>query len=183
MQRAALEIVAAIAAGQWGMFTAAQARQDGVGRTELSRLANRAIVRSIRHGVYVMSGVPSGPLEDARAQWLATDPTRTAGGRRDDSDQVVVSDESAAIIHRIGDLPPGGIHLSAARRLQTRQKWVTIHRRSIPPQEYEFIDGLPVTTPRRTLEDLAESGRWDAGQLADLVADAITTGLMPVVRS
>ncbi len=93
---------------------------------ELSRLVNREIVRPIRHGVYAMAGVPSGALEDVRAEWLATDPARTAGDRHDDLDQVVVSDETAALVHGVGDLPQGGVHLSAARRLQTRQRSVDV---------------------------------------------------------
>jgi predicted transcriptional regulator of viral defense system len=85
---------------------------------------------------------------------------------------VIVSDESAALIHGMGDLPPGGVHLTSARRLQSRQQWVTIHRRHITDREYDWVDGLPVTTPRRTLDDLAESGRWEQSQLRALANDA-----------
>jgi hypothetical protein len=74
--------------------------------------------------VDVMLGVPSHAFEEVRAEWLATDPGRTAGQRGSDADQVVVSDETAAAIHGIGDLSAGGVHLSASRRLQTRQGWV-----------------------------------------------------------
>ena len=178
-QADALESVAELAEGQWGMFTTAQAEARGVPRTDVARLVRRELARRLRHGVHMMPGVPSGPFEDVRAEWLATEPARTAGERREDSEPVIVSDESAALIHGMGDLPPGGVHLTSVRRLQSRQQWVTIHRRQITDREYQWVDGLPVTTPRRTLEDLADSGRWDQSQLRAVANDAIARGLIP----
>lgn len=175
----ALGVVASLAEGQWGMFTTAQAEAGGVARTEVARLIRRGLARRVRHGVHMMAGVPSSPIEDIRAEWLATDPGRTAGERRIDAEPVIVSDESAAAIHGIGDLSSGGVHLTSARRLQSRQRWVSIHRRRISDREYVWIDGLPVTTPRRTLEDLAQSGRWEHDQLRATVNDAVARGLIP----
>lgn len=173
-----VETVAGIAAGQWGMFTTGQAVALGVAHVEVARLVERGLVRRVRQGVHVMPGVPSDAFEQVRAEWLAVDPLRTAAERRDDSDQVVVSDETAAAIHGIGDLVAGGVHLTAARRLQTRQPGVSVHHRAISAKEFQWIDGLPVTTPRRTLEDLAASGRWEQGQLRDLALDAINQSLV-----
>jgi hypothetical protein len=178
-QSNALEVVAELAEGQWGMFTTAQAEARGVPRTDVARLVRRELARRLRQGVHMMPGVPSGPFEDVRAEWLATEPARTAGERREDIEPVIVSDESAALIHGIGDLPSGGVHLTSVRRLQSRQQWVTIHRRQITNREYQWVDGLPVTTPRRTLEDLADSGRWEQSQLRALANDAIAHGLIP----
>ncbi len=178
-QSDAVEAVAELAEGQWGMFTTAQAESRGVPRTDVARLVRRELARRLRHGVHMMPGVPSNPFEDVRAEWLATEPARTAGERREDIEPVIVSDESAALIHGMGDLPPGGVHLTSGRRLQSRQQWVTIHRRQITDREYQWVDGLPVTTPRRTLEDLADSGRWDQSQLRAVANDAIARGLIP----
>src|SRR5664279_5069376 len=178
-QQDAVEVLASLAEGQWCMFSTAQAEILGVPRTDVARLVRRQLARRLRHGVHMMPGVPTSPFEDIRAEWLATDPARTAGERRDDPEPVIVSDESAALIHGMGDLPPGGVHLTSARRLQSRQQWVTIHRRHITDREYDWVEGLPVTTPRRTLEDLAESGRWEHGQLRALANDALVHGLIP----
>ena len=38
-------------------------------------------------------------------------------------------------------------------------------RRHVTDREYDWVDGLPVTTPRRTLDDLANSSRWEPSQL------------------
>ena len=55
-----VELVAGIAAGQWGMFTTAQAAAVGVSRLEVARLVEAGLVRRVRQGVHVMPGVPSG---------------------------------------------------------------------------------------------------------------------------
>ncbi len=178
-QQEAVEAVSGIAAGQWGLFTSAQAEQLGVGRMDLVRLRQRSLVRRVRQGVYAMPGVPSDAREEVRAQWLAIDAARTASQRREDDDPVVVCDESAAALHGMGDLPTSGVHLAVKQRLQTSQPWVTLHRRGITAKEYQWLDGLPVTTPRRTVEDIVTSGRWEHSQLRDLVADAINQGLIP----
>lgn len=145
---------------------------------EVARLVDAGLLRRLRQGVHVMPGVPSDAFEEVRAEWLATDPTRTAGERRSDADPVVVSDETAAAIHGIGDLSAGGVHLTASRRLQSRQAWVSVHQRTLAAKECQWVNGLPVTTPRRTLEDLVASGRWEHSQVRDLVMDAITRGLI-----
>jgi len=178
-QRNAIEAVAGIAAGQWGMFTTAQAAGLGVSRAEVARLVSRGVARRLRHGVHIMEGAPSGALEIVRAEWLATDAARTAGERRRDADPVVVSYETAAQVYEIGDLPSGGVHLTSPRRLRTRQQWVTIHQQALSAREYQWIEGLPVTTPRRTLEDIARSGRWEADHLRTLASDALNQGLIP----
>lgn len=178
-RREAVDAVASLAEGQWGMFTTAQAEELGVSRVDVARLVSGQLARRLRHGVHIMAGAPSSPIEEIRAEWLATEPSRSAGARRDDPEPVIVSDESAAAVHGIGDLSPGGVHLTSARRLQSRQRWVKLHRRQISEREYSWIDGLPVTTPRRTLEDLANSGRWEPDQLRALANDAIGRGLIP----
>lgn len=112
-----LEVVASLAEGQWGMFTTAQAETLGVPRADVARLVRRQLARRLRHGVHMMAGVPSSRLEEIRAEWLATDAARTAGQRRQDPEPVIASDENAALIHGIGDLPPDGVHLTSIRRL------------------------------------------------------------------
>ena len=178
-EREAIEAVGGIAAGQWGMFTTAQAKQVDVSGIEVARLVSRGLVRRVRHGVHAMVGVPSDQFEDVRAEWLATDPGRTAGERQAESDPVVVSHETAAHMQGFGeDLPSGGVHLTSTRRIQTRQPFVIIHRRSLVAPEIIWRDGLPLTSPRRTLEDIVSSGRWEHDHLLGLVSDAINRDLI-----
>jgi hypothetical protein len=178
-EREAIEAVGGVAAGQWGMFTTAQAKQVDVSGIEVARLVSRGLVRRVRHGVHAMVGVPSDQFVDVRAEWLATDPGRTAGERQAESDPVVVSHETAAHMQGFGeDLPSGGVHLTSTRRIQTRQPFVIIHRRPLVAPEIIWRDGLPLTSPRRTLEDIVSSGRWEHDHLVGLVSDAINRDLI-----
>ena len=173
-----LDAMGSVAAGQWGLVTTGQAVAAGVPAVDVARAANRGLVRRVRHGVYAMYGGATGDhLEDIRAEWLATDSKRTAAERRGDLDQVVVSDESAAEVYGIGDMPGGGVHLTAARRIRPSATTpVTAHRRTLHPREVEWVDGLPVTSVRRTLEDLAM--RWEPGHIRDAANDALGRGLI-----
>lgn len=173
-----LDVMGSVATGQWGLVTTGQAVAAGVPGMDVVRAADRGLIRRVRHGVYAMYGGATGDhLEDIRAEWLATDSKRTAAERRGDPDQVVVSDESAAEVYGIGDMPAGGVHLTAARRIRPAAATpVTAHRRTLHPREVEWVDGLPVTSVRRTLEDLAL--RWEPAHIRDAATDALGKGLI-----
>ena len=91
-RREAVDAVASLAEGQWGMFTTAQAEELGVSRVDVARLVSGQLARRLRHGVHIMAGAPSSPIEEIRAEWLATEPSRSAGARRDYPEPVIVSD-------------------------------------------------------------------------------------------
>ena len=54
-----------------------------------------------------------------------------------------------------------------------------VHRGVLSREDWQLVDGLPVTTPARTIADLAAAGT-DAGHLASVVRDALTRGLATV---
>lgn len=175
----ALRVASELAADQWGLFTSAQAKNRRATGNDLSRLQRERIIRQIRHGVYALAGAPASPLESVRAEWLATDPERTVSERSEDTTPVVVCDETAAAIYGFGDFTSSRIRLNSERRLQTRQDWVHVTCRTLAQAEWRLIDGLPVTTPRRTLEDLSSSGRWNSDHLASAINDAVAANLLP----
>lgn len=171
--------VADLAAGQAGMFTAAQASAAGVPAQALNRLASRELVERIAHGVYRLTGTPATPLDELRAAWLATDPgmlaaERLTGERLD----VVVSHRSAARLHELGDLDADTHEFASERRRQSRRSDVRFHRDTVPASDVTVVDGLPVTTIERTIEDLARA-HTDGGHLASVVRDAILTVHVP----
>ncbi len=174
-----LVLLSELAADQWGLLTSAQAKKLGVSANDLTRLRADQVIRPVRHGIYAMVGAPASPLETVRAEWLATDPQHTVSERAALKDTVVVCDETAASIYRFGDFTTDQIRFNSERRLQTSQPTVGISARSISDREWSLIDGLPVTTPRRTLEDLASSGRWDADHIATGILDAVRSNQMP----
>ena len=67
-------ILQELAAGQWGLFTTAQARVRGVSRANLSHREQGGRLERLAHGVYRLGGVPVAPLDDLRAAWMSTEP-------------------------------------------------------------------------------------------------------------
>ncbi|MBF6216158.1 type IV toxin-antitoxin system AbiEi family antitoxin domain-containing protein [Nocardia puris] len=165
-----------LAESQWGLLTTAQAASTGINSRHLQRLADRGLLTRLRYGVYRLAGVPESPAEPIRAEWLALDPTRTAGDRI--TDQVplgVVSHRSAADLHDLGDLDADYLEFTVPIRRGTRSPDVRFHRASLSPDDWTLVDGLPVTTPARTIGDLA-AARTDGGHLASVVRDALIQG-------
>ena len=166
--------LADLAAEQWGLVTTAQARFLGVSPQAMARLANQGTLERMTHGVHRLTGAPPSPLDDLRAAWLAFDPARRAGERlRDESVSVVVSHRSAAMIHELGDVEADQYEFTSEKRRQTRRPDIRIHRARIGAGEWTVVDGLPVTSVVRTVDDLA-AARVDGGHLASVVRDALT---------
>lgn len=165
--------LADLASEQWGLVTTAQARDVGVSAQAVARLTNQGALERMTHGVYRVAGAPPAPLDELRAAWLTLDPSRRAGERLRDPSPAVVSHRSAAAIHRLGDLEADEIEFTSGQRKQTRRPDIRIHRGKVDAGEWTVVDGLPVTTVIRTVDDLA-AARLDGGHLASVVRDALT---------
>ncbi|NNH72869.1 hypothetical protein HLB23_23925 [Nocardia uniformis] len=165
--------LAELAESQWGLLTTAQAAAIGVDTKQLQRLTDQAMLSRLRYGVYRLAGVPDSPTEPIRAEWLALEPARTAGDRIGDNAPLgVVSHRSAADLHGLGDLDADYIEFTVPTRRGTRNPDVRFHRGVLTAVEWMLVDGLPVTTPVRTIADLA-AARTDGGHLASVVRDAL----------
>jgi very-short-patch-repair endonuclease len=164
------ESVRALAAQQHGLVT----------RTQLIGLGMRADsiqwqVRSGRlichhRGVYRI-----GPLTVARAQEMSA--VLACGPA------AVVSHHSAAALWQL----PGAhgsriaVQISVVGAHRGRRPGVRTHRvRRLPPDEITKLDGVPLTTPARTILDLA--GEADAADLERMVADACKRGIATVAQ-
>ena len=170
--RIALRELAEISASQWGMVTSAQAAVRGVSRLDLSRLTKAGDLLRLAHGIYKDAGAPTGAHMDVRAAWLSSDPRRPASDRLGDGHHgVVVSGQTAAWLHDIGDLRSNHTELTTPVRRQTQRADLHYRRRILPEEDVTIRDGLPVTTPERTIADLVED-RTDLSIVADALRDA-----------
>ncbi|OLB76440.1 MAG: hypothetical protein AUI14_18880 [Actinobacteria bacterium 13_2_20CM_2_71_6] len=170
--RTKLAELADIATAQWGMVTTAQAGSVDVSPQAVARLASSGDLERLAHGVYRIAGSPPGPHDEVRAAWLGLDPRRTAGERIAGDTVEVVSHRSAALLHDLGDVDSDILEFSAPTRRQTRRSDIHLHRRTVAGSDWTLVDGLPVTTPLRTISDLA-AARLDLGHLAGIVRDAL----------
>lgn len=175
MNTAAELALADIGAGQWGLVTTPQAVAAGLNRMQLSRLNEAGILTRLTHGVYAMRSSIGEQHLDLAAAWLSLEPARLAHERLADlPDGAVVSHASAADLHGLGDLDADRHEFTTTARKQTRRAELRLRRGVLTRADITRRDGLPVTTPVRTVVDLLAAGH-DLGHVAGVVADAVRT--------
>ncbi|TFB82827.1 MULTISPECIES: type IV toxin-antitoxin system AbiEi family antitoxin domain-containing protein [Cryobacterium] len=81
-----------------------QARGLGVTPAQLARLAEHGALARLQHGVYVVVGVPFDRHRGLQVARLALDPRPRASERLVSPELAVVSHESSAALHGIGNL-------------------------------------------------------------------------------
>ena len=170
----ALQVVGEFAADQWGMITAAQAVRADIDGILLARLVNAGLLHNISRGVYVLhTAFGTTPHMDEKAAWLRLAPTRPAWERAPlDEDGGVISHRSAARVHELGDLLSEQVEITVPQRRTTRDPHVKLRRGTLRPEDVTTVDGLPVTTIERTIDDLL-SDHADGGHVGEALAQAV----------
>jgi predicted transcriptional regulator of viral defense system len=169
--------IAQLAADQWGLLTAAQATAVGVTRMMLTRMTATGELERVIYGVYATSAALADELLDKRALWLSLDPSRTAEERLTRRHEAgVLSHATAAALHGIGDILDDRVEVTMPQRQQTRREELRLHKAVLRPDEVTSADGLPVTTPPRTIADLVVAGH-DRDHVATALADAVRRDL------
>jgi predicted transcriptional regulator of viral defense system len=158
----------AVASGQHGFFTAAQARECGVRPDLLSHAVKRGKYLRVHRGVYRFRDYPSYHREEVVAAWLA------AG-----KDHAVVSHESALDLLELSNVIPNAIHLTVdrAHRYLKPTPGVILHTtiRPLEPDDITVRDGIRMTSPARTIVDAAELGTGPE-QIEMAVGEALDSG-------
>jgi very-short-patch-repair endonuclease len=135
--------IAAIAAKQHGVVARRQLVEAGITEGSIERRVWLDQLHAIHRGVYRV-----GPLPLPRSREMAA---VLVGG-----DTARLSHRSAGLAQCIFDRQPDGIIDITAARNRRVPAWIRLHRVSLLPQdEVTSLDGIPITTPARTLLDLA----------------------------
>ena len=159
-----LKKLAEVSVGQWGLVTTAQAESIGVDRLSLSRLSQSGHLERVRQGVYRDVGVAVTELSYLQAEWLMLKPEVNAQDRlRNLKDEVVVGSTTAAWLYQAGDFRPTPFTFYSAEKIQRAAQHVRTSMRHIKPEEITLAQGLPTTTPERTIQDLFREGLDFAG--------------------
>ncbi|MGH9445135.1 MAG: type IV toxin-antitoxin system AbiEi family antitoxin domain-containing protein [Terriglobia bacterium] len=94
--------------------------------------------------------------------------------------QIALSHETALLIYGISDANPPKVNLTVPKRARLRREkpgWIAIHRADLAPIDLSEHEGMPVTSPERTIIDvLAASHRVDFARQA--IADARRQGFL-----
>lgn len=166
MKQPIFDTLVETASDHHGYVTTIQAREAGVDPTQLRLLAGRGRLEHVARGVYRVPVLPRSEYDDLAfaVAW--------ARGR------AVISHESALLLHRLSDVNPSVVHLTAPPDNHPRAQGggpVRVHRRELPADDVAMVNGLPVTTVARTIEDCLELAT-DPAQLHLAIRQARQTG-------
>lgn len=158
-----------LASGQGGYFTAAQARSLGYSYQAQAHHVGAGNWKRVDRGLFrLVEWVPG--THDELARW-----TLWSRGR------AIVSHESAMGVHGIGEFESRHIHLTVPPGFTMRNDAIALHYAELPTEDISERSGYRVTTPVRTLIDIAATGP-DEDQLARAIDDARRTGLITTRR-
>lgn len=152
-----------IAGTQSGLFTAAQAREAGYSYPAQKYHVDHGNWTRIDRAMFRLPEWPPGPHEDL-VRWVLWT-----------HEQGVVSHETAMSVHGMGDADPTRTHITVPPGFRKTAPGVTLHRVSLPHGDIQRHDGFPITTPVRTLLDVA-AGDLDLDQLSGAIEEAIASG-------
>ncbi|MBI5366574.1 MAG: hypothetical protein HZA54_06025 [Planctomycetes bacterium] len=156
----------AIAEAQAGYFTAAQALEAGYSRRLQHYHVHRGHWWRIERAIYRLREFPSQPHEDL-VRWTLW--SRGAG---------VISHETAAAVHELGDFMPARVHLTVPTAFRKRAApGVVLHRGQVPLGDFRTAMGFTVTTPLRTFLDLVSSATEEE-YLIGYLAEALERGAL-----
>ncbi|WP_133739592.1 hypothetical protein [Actinorugispora endophytica] len=149
-----------IAARQQGLVTAAQAKRVGVPSEALDHFLDARLLMDLDLSVFQLVSSLAAPVYAyPYAAWLATAPELYAWERAEaPHEEVVLSHQSAARLHRIG----AGLSLAStaftAPTEREAPRATIIHVAPLAPHEVTTEGGVPLTTPHRTIVDLVRIG-------------------------
>jgi predicted transcriptional regulator of viral defense system len=93
--------------------------------------------------------------------------------------RAAVSHESALTVHQIGEFKSPTVHLTVPAGFTMSDPALTLHRATLEPADTIEAGGFRVTTPLRTLIDIA-AGRPDLDQLERLIGEATDRGMLTI---
>ena len=154
-------LVGLAATRRHGVITREQLLGLGGSAEQVKRWLRAGRLRRLHRGGYLVGAVaPDRALEHAAVlAW---------------GEGAYASHEAAATLYRL-PLPdrPTDVHVTVLNR-DVRRAGITVHRtRAVSRQEIRMLDGIPVTSPARTIVDLADG--LDPAELEHLLAQGTTS--------
>jgi very-short-patch-repair endonuclease len=156
--------VGEVAASQYGAFTPAQAMGAG--------MPIRTFRRRVANGIFLPTRLPEvyrlASSEETWHQrlWVA----HLWGG-----EVSAISHASAGALYVLDEFEPGPVELSVPRGTKHVVRGIRLHQARLRSGDVRVIDGLRVTSPERTLLDIAATRRVEVAE--DAAEDAFYKGL------
>ena len=159
-----------VALARGGLFRYDEAKALGFSRRAASYRAKRGEWERVGKGLYRLSFAPRSPDEDL---------IRIALWAKNPWGPVAFSLETALHAHGLTNLIPSQYHLTVPTRFDRKPpKGVSLHRADLSPEDLDERPGYLVTSPLRTLLDVARSPRIAPEHLEAAIDQAIDRGLV-----
>ncbi|MBL8605158.1 MAG: hypothetical protein JNK72_24725 [Myxococcales bacterium] len=134
-----------------GLFSAAEARLHNIGTALLRYAVTRGRVEPfLIRGIYRFTAAPQSNVDQLYALWIWS------------GEVGVFSHETALRLHELSDVLPARVHLTLPAAWQKRRlrvpKWAELFFYDLERMDTTYAEGLPVTTPLRTIRDTALLG-------------------------
>ena len=158
--------IARIASRQKGLITWRQLLAAGVSRNSIKRRIRDGRLHRVFRGVYLVGHEVMVPLARELAAVLAYEP------------HAVLSYRSGVGVWKFLPKLPDLVDVTVVGRNSGAQEGIAVHRcRSLGPSDIKRIQGIPVTSPSRTLLDFAEVAdyrdlerAWSEAQARNLIS-------------
>jgi predicted transcriptional regulator of viral defense system len=155
-----------VAFRQRGYFSAHQAKEIGYTYQAQKYHADRGNWTCIDRGLFRIADWPAAD-GDSFVRWYVWSDKRG-----------VISHQSAAEVHQLGEVDPANVHITMPPGFSTRNSVVVVHTARLEPHDVQAWPDFSVTTPTRTLLDLAARSEITQEQLDTMVVDAHQGGLL-----
>lgn len=140
------EKVLKIAADQFGYLSTSQAHERGVSNNTLRMMARRGALERISWGTYRVPTFPTSAYGEYMEASLW--PTRGIRG--------VISHQSALVLFGLSDVSPAATHITVPRGFRIRRETpanLMVHHAELQDDDIRVFEGIPATTPDRTIRD------------------------------
>ena len=165
-----------LASSQWGMFTTAQAASEGVSRVQLGRMSNDGRIEPMARGTYRFASAGDTEHAGLKAAWLSLLPSKTAYDRlRARPRDYVAAGRTAAALLGDTELHPEPYCFITDRGKRTTRADVRLLPWPVEERDVTTIDGIPTTSPERTVADLVRL-REDPSLVANFVEGMASRG-------
>lgn len=155
--------LARLAATQQGVLSRTQIRQLGGTPNFVDRRVQNGIYVHVADGVVAIAGSPPTWRRSVMASVLSCGPGAAA------------SHFTAAHLHGLVSRRPDRIDVTTHRPLRKHRPWNAHSSRDLLRHHVTDFEGIPLTTPARTVLDIAGANPWLTERLADR---AVREGLM-----
>lgn len=144
-----------LASSQHGVVLTRQLGRLGFGRNVVARMRRQGLLVPVRHGAFVVGRSTPSEWQAVVAAVLSVEGS-------------VISHATAARLHALDGIAHGSmIELSVPHPRRPRLAGVVVHRTKLLAEDVQLYRAVPVTTPARTIIDMA--GRLNEDVLARVI--------------